>query len=488
MINYFNFSTSIGWIAILYVVNILLIFAVIFTERKSPSATLAWVMVLAFIPIVGFVFYIVFNQNFSRSKINKLTEKEEVIVSKALKKQIERINDDDYKFARPETKIWKHLIKLNQVYGHSFYTENNNVELITDGVELQNKLLNDIKNAKKSVDVEYYIIKNDFVGMKLINLLTEKAKEGVAVRLIYDDVGSMGFINTDFVKQMESQGIQCRIFNKIVPFVNMFMNNRDHRKITVIDGQVGFTGGYNLADEYFNITHPYGLWKDTGVRMEGDAVRSLTVMFLEMWNAIKKTDTDYTAYFPEITYTAKQTGYVQPYADNPLDDEHTGENVYMNVLNSAREYAYFITPYLLISDEMKKAFTLAARRGVDVRIITPGIPDKKFVYQATRSYYNRLVKKGVRIFEYTPGFCHAKQCVSDDKAAVVGTINLDYRSLYHHFENAAAFYHKDAVAGVKADFDHLFEECHEVTEQYRSHRSTALRIGQCILRLFAPLL
>ena len=162
--------------------------------------------------------------------------------------------------------------------------------------------------------------------------------------------------------------------------------------------------------------------------------------------------------------------------------------VYMNVLNSAREYAYFITPYLLISDEMKKAFTLAARRGVDVRIITPGIPDKKFVYQATRSYYNRLVKKGVRIFEYTPGFCHAKQCVSDDKAAVVGTINLDYRSLYHHFENAAAFYHKDAVAGVKADFDHLFEECHEVTEQYRSHRSTALRIGQCILRLFAPLL
>ena len=211
-------------------------------------------------------------------------------------------------------------------------------------------------------------------------------------------------------------------------------------------------------------------------------------MFLEMWNAIKKTDTDYTAYFPEITYTAKQTGYVQPYADKPLDDEHTGENVYMNVLNSAREYAYFITPYLLISDEMKKAFTLAARRGVDVRIITPGIPDKKFVYQATRSYYNRLVKKGVRIFEYTPGFCHAKQCVSDDKAAVVGTINLDYRSLYHHFENAAAFYHKDAVAGVKADFDHLFEECHEVTEQYRSHRSTALRIGQCILRLFAPLL
>ena len=368
------------------------------------------------------------------------------------------------------------------VYGNTdleFYPE------AVDGFEAQKEAL---KQAKKFIFMEYHAIEDaqSFAGMK--SILFEKAKEGVEVRLIYDDVGSMGFINTDFVKQMESHGIQCRIFNKIVPFVNIFMNNRDHRKITVIDGQVGFTGGYNLADEYFNITHPYGLWKDSGVRMEGDAVQSLTVMFLEMWNAIKKTDTDYAPYFPEIAYTAKQTGYVQPYADNPLDDEHTGENVYMNILNSAQEYAYFITPYLLISDEMNKAFTLAARRGVDVRIITPGIPDKKFVYKATRSYYNRLVKKGVRIFEYTPGFCHAKQCVSDDKAAVVGTINLDYRSLYHHFENAAAFYHKDAVAGVKADFDHLFEECHEVTEQYRSHRSTALRVGQCILRLFAPLL
>ena len=356
-----------------------------------------------------------------------------------------------------------------------------------DGFEAQKEAL---RQAKHFIFMEYHAIEDarSFAGMKKI--LFEKAKEGVEVRLVYDDVGSMGFISTDFVKQMEQHGIQCRIFNKIVPFVNIFMNNRDHRKITVIDGQVGFTGGYNLADEYFNITHPFGLWKDTGVRMEGDAVQSLTVMFLEMWNAIKKTDTesDYAKYFPEITYQAQQSGYVQPYADNPLDDEHTGENVYMNILNSAQKYAYFITPYLLISDEMRKAFTLAARRGVDVRIITPGIPDKKFVYKATRSYYNGLAKKGVRIFEYTPGFCHAKQCVVDDQAAVVGTINLDYRSLYHHFENAAAFYHKAAVLDVKADFDQLFEECHEVTEHYKNHRSTALRIGQCILRLFAPLL
>ena len=454
-----------------------------YASPVTSTIKMPWIFLIMVFPIMGLTLYLMVGLNGGTSKMRKRY--------KDIDERLLPLLPENHKIQEklqhtiPKAGNISSYIQRNALYPVYQNTDVTYYDEALKGLEAQ---LEELAKAEHFIFMEYHAIEDaqSFAGMK--SILFEKAKEGVEVRLIYDDVGSMGFINTDFVKQMESQGIQCRIFNKIVPFVNMFMNNRDHRKITVIDGQVGFTGGYNLADEYFNITHPYGLWKDTGVRMEGDAVRSLTVMFLEMWNAIKKTDTDYTAYFPEITYTAKQTGYVQPYADNPLDDEHTGENVYMNVLNSAREYAYFITPYLLISDEMKKAFTLAARRGVDVRIITPGIPDKKFVYQATRSYYNRLVKKGVRIFEYTPGFCHAKQCVSDDKAAVVGTINLDYRSLYHHFENAAAFYHKDAVAGAKADFDHLFEECHEVTEQYRSHRSTALRIGQCILRLFAPLL
>ena len=455
----------------------------IYGKDMNAGFKLPWIIAILAFPVLGLCLYFLFGRPGATKHMRQHFEKIDADLEGTLVQDenvLKNLEATDFAVANQARYLWK-------CAGYPAW-QNTDVEFhktAEEGLEAQKR---ELRKAKKFIFMEYHAIEDaqSFAGMK--SILFEKAKEGVEVRLIYDDVGSMGFINTDFVKQMESQGIQCRIFNKIVPFVNMFMNNRDHRKITVIDGQVGFTGGYNLADEYFNITHPYGLWKDTGVRMEGDAVRSLTVMFLEMWNAIKKTDTDYTAYFPEITYTAKQTGYVQPYSVFRQDVEHTGENVYMNVLNSAREYAYFITPYLLISDEMKKAFTLAARRGVDVRIITPGIPDKKFVYQATRSYYNRLVKKGVRIFEYTPGFCHAKQCVSDDKAAVVGTINLDYRSLYHHFENAAAFYHKDAVAGVKADFDHLFEECHEVTEQYRSHRSTALRIGQCILRLFAPLL
>lgn len=357
--------------------------------------------------------------------------------------------------------------------------------------------------------MEYHAIEDKQSFGELKEILARKAKEGVEVRLFYDDIGSIGFINTDFIQRMEAEGIQCRVFNRLMPVLNVFMNNRDHRKITVIDGKIGFTGGYNLADEYFNITHPYGYWKDTGVRLEGDAVRSLTVMFLEMWNAIKGTDTDYTPYFLQdgaqpheaglagsvgVTQSDANiaadsaSGFVQPYADSPLDGEPVGENVYMGVVKAASEYVYFTTPYLIISDEMSRELCLAAKRGVDVRIVTPGIPDKKLVYRVTRSYYAQLASAGVRIFEYTPGFLHAKQCVSDDVTATVGTINLDYRSLYFHFENGVFLHRCEAVQKVREDFEDIFPVCREVTEQYAKKQSAAMKFGQCVLRLIAPLL
>lgn len=266
------------------------------------------------------------------------------------------------------------------------------------------------------------------------------------------------------------------------------MNNRDHRKITVVDGRVGFTGGYNLADEYFNRTHPYGQWKDSGVRLEGDAVRSLTVIFLEMWGATQKELPETESFLPAPAYAAQEHGFVVPYSDSPLDNEQTGENVYLNLISDAQEFIYFTTPYLIISDEMQRALTLAARRGVDVRIVTPGIPDKKLIFSVTRSFYARLAQYGVRIYEYAPGFIHAKQAVADGKAAAVGTINMDYRSLYLHFENGCWFSGCRAVQEVRQDFDALFPVCREVTAQYSSTRSLALRGWQCILRLFSPLM
>lgn len=327
-------------------------------------------------------------------------------------------------------------------------------------------------------------------------MLEERVKAGVEVRVFYDDMGSIGFVNLSFARKLEAKGIACRVFNPLLPGLNMFLNNRDHRKITVIDGKVGYTGGYNLANEYFNYTHPYGEWKDTGIRLEGDAVASLTAAFLEMWEASGKTPAgvdvlDIEAqkkYLVQHPYQAQQTGYIQPYADCPLDGIQVGEDVYISIVNKADRYCWFMTPYLIITDEMTHALSLAAKRGVDVRIITPGIPDKKLIYSITRSFYHNLVQDGVRIYEWTPGFCHAKMSVADDCMATCGTINLDYRSLYHHFENGCFMADCDAVLDIRRDMEQTFEQCREVTEKYKSGRSATLRLGQLFLRLFAELL
>jgi len=255
----------------------------------------------------------------------------------------------------------------------------------------------------------------------------------------------------------------------------------------IIFDRVDFTGGYNLADEYFNVEHPYGNWKDTGVKITGDAVRSFTVMFLEMWNAVRLADSDYSLY-TGLPAPAQSDGFVQPYADTPLDDERVGENVYLNIIKNAKKYVYITTPYLILDDEMVGELVLAAKRGVDVRIVTPGIPDKKVVYRLTRLNYSTLVNGGVRIFEYTPGFMHAKQMLADGEAAVVGTINLDFRSLYLHFENAVYLYRCACLKDIYEDFERTFPLCRERTEDYKRPRSLPVRIAQSLLRLFSPLL
>jgi cardiolipin synthase len=309
----------------------------------------------------------------------------------------------------------------------------------------------------------------------------------VEIRLLYDDFGSVAKVGHEFARRLQREGIHCHAFNPASPFLNLFMNHRDHRKITVIDGKVGFTGGYNLADEYFDLVRPYGKWKDTGVRLEGEAVRSLTAVFLELWyvQIRKKEPADI---YLNVCHTVEAEGFVQPFADNPLEEDRIAENVYMNLINQANHSLYIMTPYLIITDEMTHALGLAAKRGVDVRIITPGIPDKKTVYAVTRSYYAGLSGQGVRIFEYTPGFCHAKQCICDGEIASIGTSNLDYRSLYHHFENNVLLYGGSAVEAIREDFEDLFPQCEEVTGKYRKGRGAVLMTWQCILRLFAPLM
>ena len=365
--------------------------------------------------------------------------------------------------------------------------ENTAVKYYSEASDAFDALKADLEKAESFIFMEYFIISGDSAFQEICDILARKAQQGVDVRLMYDDVGSVGTANIIFAKRMKDAGIRCMVFNPAVPFLNLFMNHRDHRKITVIDGKVGFTGGFNLSDEYFGRKITYGRWKDTGVRLEGEAVKSLTAAFLEMWDACTRTKEDVDSYL-SVDHAVSGDCCVQPYEDDPLGDERVAENVYLSLINAAQKTLYVITPYLIITDDMTRSLGFAAKRGVDVRIITPGIPDKKIVYGVTRSYYAGLASQGVRIFEYSPGFCHAKQMLCDGKVASIGTSNLDYRSLYLHFENNVLIYGGEAVESMAKDFEDLFLQCEEVTAKYSSRRSRVLRMGQYILRLFAPLL
>jgi cardiolipin synthase len=344
----------------------------------------------------------------------------------------------------------------------------------------------------------------------IVDRLEQKAKEGVHIRLIYDGVGSISTLPPKYYKTLQAKGIHCACFNPFRPFLSIIMNNRDHRKILVIDGRIAYTGGINLADEYINAIKKYGYWKDTAVRITGEAVWSFTTMFLEMWNYIVRGTEDYTRFRaaqPDLpggessmqpvpsenggslkSDVQESIGYVQPYADSPLFPEHIGENVYLNMINMAHRYVYIYTPYLIIDSEMSTALCNAAKSGVDVRIITPGIPDKKTVFLLTRSHYPELLKNGVKIYQYTPGFVHAKCFVCDDKYATVGSINLDYRSLCLHFECGALFYQSKVVAEVQKDIMQTLSACEQITLEQCESLRLPTRLVRGVLRLFAPLL
>lgn len=466
-------SVFVGWIVALR----------IYGMHMNAAYRFSWMILILAFPILGLSLYLFFGSQLS----NMMMRKRFAAVNMELDDHLEQEPAVMERLRQQDKGIANQAYYTQRSGGYPVYG-NTDVQFYGDTVAALEDLKAELRKAEKFIFMEYHAIEDSVAWRGIEDILIEKAAAGVDVRVFYDDMGSIGFLSKPFTKRLQAEGMQCRVFNPVQPVVHVFMNNRDHRKITVIDGKVGFTGGYNLADEYFNLTHPYGQWKDTGIKLTGDAVHSLTVIFFEMWNATQKEPDDPTPFLPQSDYQAREQGYVQPYADSPLRKESVGENVYQNLIKNAKDYVYITTPYLIIDDEMQRELTLAARRGVDVRIITPGIPDKKMVFKVTRSYYARLAAYGVRIFEYTPGFMHAKQFVCDDEVAAVGTINLDFRSLYLHFENGCWFYGCKAVQDVKADFGATFPVCTEVTSKYSVKGNLALRGWQLILRLFSPLL
>ncbi len=486
-------SRHAAWIEIVLRVAALLLVLYLYNKPGTSSIKMPWIILILMAPILGTGLYLIVGLNGGTKTMRKRYRNIDAELMPLLKAgEAGQAAEAAGKALSAKSERWATV--SNYLSRHTGYPLYDNTDIVyyddaTTGLEAQKA---DLRKAERFIFMEYHAIEDKESWHGLQEILEERVRAGVEVRVFYDDMGSIGFINTDFIQRLEKVGIKCRVFNPFKPGLNVFLNNRDHRKITVIDGKVGFTGGYNIANEYFNLTHPFGMWKDTGVRLEGDAVRSLTVTFLENWNAAdfggNRYDLDFGKYLPRIPYTARERAFVQPYADSPLDGEHVGEEVYISLVNKANRYCWFITPYLILTDEMIHALGLAAKRGVDVRVITPGIPDKKLVYEVTRSYYHSLTLNGVRVYEWTPGFCHCKMCVADDEAAVCGTINMDYRSLYHHFENACLYIDCQAVLDTRADFERTFHECNEVTEKYNTGRDRFMKIKQLLLRLFAPLL
>ena len=472
-------TTVLAFVVVLYVLG----------REQNSAYKLLWTVVLLALPVFGLMLFAILEFSPSTHRTAREFDKanealkgtkpmNEDVLPELTKTSPYLGNAAHYLVDRAGAPLWR----ADEV---TFYAQ------AEAGYEAQ---LEAIAAAKKFVFLEYHAIEDSVSFARMKELLARKAAEGVDVRVVYDDLGSFGFVNYRFKKSMEAIGVRCRVFNPMIPVMSVLMNNRDHRKITVVDGQVGFTGGYNLADEYFNITHPYGQWKDTGVRLTGGAVNSLTATFLQMWIATGDTDEgDYSRFLPEHAQPAplmadgQARGWVQPYADSPLVASPVAENMYLNVIGCATRRLWITTPYLIIDDEMSRMLTLAARRGVDVRIVTPGIPDKKLVYRITRSYYAQLARHGVRIYEWTPGFIHAKQMLADEDVACVGTINLDYRSLYLHFENGCVIYRNPALKDIEADFEQVFGQSVEVTKYYANEKVGPLRIGRRLLRLLSPL-
>ncbi len=477
-----NYSAYIGTALTILSLPIMLY---IVNKDINPSYKISWLLLIATLPILGGLLYVFFGgKRPAKAMANKLRESQEVYLTP--------LSQDKEVFGSLEKENKRFSTTCRYVCdtcGYPVY-DGGLVQYFSLGDDMYPVLIEELKKAKHSIFLEFFIIANGIMWDSILEILVEKAKSGVDVRIIYDDMGCVALLPKGYNKYLESldPNIKCIVFNPVVPFFSVVMNNRDHRKIVVIDSSTAFNGGINLSDEYINAEVKYGKWKDTGVMVKGPAVYSFTEMFLEMWNAFRKENDDIENYRPEpADFTEKPAGYVLPLSDTPLDNEPLGEEVYLEIINQAKDYVYILTPYLVIDDDMKSALTLAAKRGVDVRIVTPGIPDKKVIYRLTRANYVPLMCAGVRIFEYTPGFVHAKSYISDDKIGIVGTINMDYRSLYLHFECGTLMYDTPCLKDLKADSLSVMEDSHEITlsnfKQY--YKGTMF---DAFLRVIAPLL
>ncbi len=467
---------------ILTIVSVIVVLH-LFNEKGMPDLKLVWMLPISIFPVFGALFYLYISTQAGTHMLQRRLQvlfghtKKYIAQEEAVR---QRLTEESFQMSR----FAEYMLSYDNspVYG------NTRIKYYPLGDDQFPDMLAELKKAEKFIFLEFFIVKEGYMWESILDVLKEKVKEGVEVRFMYDGTCSLSLLPNFYPKEMEREGIKCKMFSPIRPVFSSHYNNRDHRKILVVDGKTAFTGGTNLADEYINRKSRFGHWKDTAIRLQGDAVERFTYMFLEMWNVTERSEEDYTKYKTSAEVAVKSDGYVIPYSVSPYGTERIGKRVYLDILNTAVNYVHIMTPYLILDYETMMALTYAARRGVEVIIIMPHIPDKQYAFVVAKTYYNELLEAGVRIYEYTPGFVHAKVFAADDEKAVVGTVNLDYRSMYHHFECGALLYRNSEIAAIERDFKETLGQCQEVsTEDYKKQKLWERLEGR-FLRMLAPLM
>ena len=481
IILYMSQIAPIIWVILVFLISVATVIAIV-NRSMSPESKVTW-LIVTFVPVFGPLLYLMFGERrLSKKELKQLQELNSIAFHENNGRQLHLQLQETDKPAYGIINALLHMDSNAEVYDHT------DSQFFASGEEMWQQMLEDLKRAEKFIFLEYYIVDEGLMWDSILEVLEEKAAQGVEVKMLYDDIGCMVTLPGDYTVHLRSKGIDAHKFNKVIPRMTVAYNNRDHRKILVIDGQISYTGGINLADEYINRIERFGHWKDSGIRIDGPATQAFTRLFLMNWYINRGEISDFDQYHLE-NQTRFGSGLCIPYGSGPKPIYKTkvGKIVYQNLINQAEDFVYITTPYLIIDYDLTEDIKNAAMRGVDVRIVTPHIPDKKLIQLVTRGAYPDLLSAGVRIFEYTPGFIHSKQMIVDDRFAAVGTINLDYRSLVHHYENAVLLYKTESIADIRKDFEGIFEESQEIFSDTINPTWYQMMIKE-VTQLFAPML
>lgn len=467
----YTVSEMLGVLTVIYIVN----------RRGNPSYKIAWIVFILLFPIFGVSVFLLWGGGRVLPYFRKKMTACEAHYLPLLQEQEDihgRLREQNYIHARQAD-------YLTFESGYPLYT-GTATEYLSPGEKFLPRFLEELEKAEKYIFIEFFIIAEGEMWEAVHGILRRKAAAGVEVRILFDDFGSIKRQHKDFITRLRADGIHVAVFNKIGPSMNIFMNNRNHRKTVVIDGKVAATGGLNLADEYINRMERFGYWMDCAVLLRGEAVKSFAAMFCSMWEFTTGERLDLAAHLSDNLPCGNE--FVLPYCDDPLNDKNPAQGIYMQILNTAQKYVYITSPYLIIDSTMIECLRMAAKSGIDVRIITPHIPDKWYVHPVTQYNYLELLEAGVRIYEYTPGFIHSKLFVSDDSVATVGTVNMDYRSFIMHFECGVWISGGKTVADIRAHFDEILTECEEIRPEQWRLEPWYRRLWRAVLHLFAPFL